>query len=490
MCRQIRQTFVRTLRRAVVTASILAVYPCLQPAAVAAGTSSAPTPANRTYNASASVAAPVDFPTIVERYGPAVVNISAATSDEQTNSAELAPIDQDDPFFAFFKRVVPGSNQDSQGAPPRAMSGIGSGFLISADGLILTTAHVVNHADNLVVKLTDHREFNASILAVDAQSDIALIKIDATKLTALKLGDSSHVRVGEQVLTIGSPYGLENTVTDGIVSATPYTLPDGTDVPFMQTAVVVNPDNSGGPVFNRAGEVIGIDVQIYADPYRSLTFAIPINLAAKLRAQSQVQGKLSHGSLGIDVQDVDPGLAGAFGLSSPAGALIDSTEPGSPAAAGGLKSGDVIVHVDNQAINRASELVDYVFGLQPGTKITVTFLRNRRPVTTTIEIAASEEGNSARQAEGASPNRLGLVAHPIDDDERRANALAAGLVVDGVFGAAANAGIHPGDIVLSVNSTPVNSREQLATLTAKAGKEIALLILRDNTRSFVSVELR
>jgi serine protease Do len=421
-----------------------------------------------------------------------VVNISATASDQQTAPpADLAPIDQDDPFFTFFKRLVPGK-QDYLGPPPRAMWGMGSGFLISSDGLILTTAHVVAHADNLVVKLTDHREFNASVLSVDAQSDIALIKIEATKLTALKLGDSSRVRVGEQVLTIGSPYGFDNTVTAGVVSATPHALPDGTDVPFIQTDVAVTPDNSGGPVFNRAGEVIGIGVQIYADTerYRSLTFAIPINLAAKLRTQMQVQGKLTHGSLGVDVQDVDPGLAGAFGLPRPAGALVNSVEPGTPAAAGGLKAGDVIVHVDNKGIARASELADYVSGLQPGTKATVTVIRNRRPVTTTIVISASEEGASARQADSASPNRLGLVARPLSDDERRANGLPAGLMVDGVFGAAANAGIHPGDIVLSVNGTPVTSREQLATLTARAGKEIALLIVRDNTRSFVSVDLK
>jgi serine protease Do len=491
VCRQIRQTFVCTLRRAVVTGAILAIYPCLQPMAATVGSSNVPTLANRASGVPGSVAAPIDFPAIVERYGPAVVNISATSSDQQADSAELAPIDQDDPFFALVKRVVPGS-QGSEGTPPRAMSGIGSGFLISSDGLILTSAHVVAHADNLVVKLTDHRQFTASILAVDAQSDIALIKIEATKLTALKLGDASRVRVGEQVLTIGSPYGFENTVTAGIVSATPYTLPDGTDVPFMQTAVAVNPDNSGGPVFNRAGEVIGIGVQIYADAqrFRSVTFAIPINLAAKMRTQLQTQGKLGRGSLGVAVQDVDPGLAEAFGLLHPAGALVDSAEPDSPAAAGGIKAGDVIVHVDNKAIERASELVDYVAGLQPGTNITVTAIRDRRPVTTTIEISASKESTSAGHAGGASSNRLGLVAHPLSDDERRDNALPAGLVVDGVFGAAADAGIQPGDIVLSLNGTPVNSREQVATLTAKAGKEVALLILRDNTRSFVSIELR
>ncbi|MEA3119795.1 MAG: serine protease Do [Paraburkholderia sp.] len=491
MCCQIRQTFAYALRRALVTASILAICPCVQPTATAAGSPNAPAPRNRTYSATPSVAAPADFPAVVERYGPAVVNISATASDQQTASAELAPIDQDDPFFAFFKRLMPG-REESQANAPRAMSGIGSGFLISSDGLILTTAHVVDHADNLVVKLTDRREFNASVLAVDAQSDLALIKIEATKLTALKLGDSSRVRVGEQVLAIGSPYGFENTVTAGVVSATPHALPDGTDIPFIQTDVAINPDNSGGPVFNRAGEVIGINVQIYADAerYRSLTFAIPINLAAKLRTRLQVQGRLTHGSLGIDVQDVDPGLAGAFGLSRPSGALVDSVEQGTPAAAGGLKPGDVIVHVDNKAIARASELSDYVSGLQPGTKATVTVIRNRRPVTTTIAISALDESASAHQADGASPNRLGLVAHPLTDDERRANALAAGLVVDGVFGAAANAGIHPGDIVLSVNGTPIMSREQLAALTAKAGKEIALLVLRDNIRSFISVELR
>jgi serine protease Do len=439
----------------------------------------------------------VDFPAIVERYGPAVVNISAAGPDLPAAGGP-APIDPDDPFFAFFKRSMQGT-PDLQGSPPpRAMWGSGSGFIISPDGMILTTAHVVNHTDDITVRLTDHREFKASVVTVDVPTDLAIIKIDATKLTAVKLGDSSRVRVGEPVLTIGAPYGPENTVTAGIVSAGSHALPDGSSFPFLQTDVATNPDNSGGPVFNRAGEVIGIDVQIYADTerYQSLTFAIPINVAAKLRTQMQVQGKVVHGNVGIEMQDVDSGLARAFGLQRAAGALVTSVMPapsagaGGAGGAGGVKPGDVIVRVGDKPVERASDFVEYVAGLEPGTKVPLQLLRNRRPMTATVTVIPSEENMGARQDAGSALERLGLFVRPLGEEERRANAVATGVFIEGVTGAAANAGIRAGDIVLSLNGTPVSSREQLAALAAQSGKELALLILRDNTRSFVSVELK
>jgi serine protease Do len=428
------------------------------------------------------------FPTIVERYGRAVVNVSAAAPDQQTAAANPAPIDPDDPFFVFFRHSV----QDLQGSPPRVRWGAGSGFIISPEGLIVTTAHVVNHADEVTVRLTDRREFRASVLAVDADSDAALIKIDATKLTALKLGDSSRVRVGEQVLAVGSPFAFENTVSAGIVSATPHALTDGSNFPFLQTTVAINPDNSGGPVFNGAGEVIGIDVQIYSDTewHRSLTFAIPINVVAKLRMQSEAQSRVADGALGITVQDVDPGLARAFGLPRPAGALVDAVAPDSPAAAGGLKPGDVIVRIGDKTTDRARDLLDYIAELQPGTNVALELLRNRRPLTMTVKVVASAQSAGTAQNDARAADRLGLAVRPLSDGERQANALAAGLVVNAVSGPAANAGIQPGDIVLALDETPVTSREQLATLAARDGNVVALLILRDNMRSIISVRLR
>jgi serine protease Do len=487
---RIRETLVpRLCRVAVTTASILASYLGLQPTAVAAGSLLAPSPANRMHVALTVAAAPVDFPAIVERYGPAVVNISAVAPDQQTAAANPARLDPDDPFFVFFRHSVP-DMQDLQGSPPRVRWGAGSGFIISPEGLIVTTAHVVNHADEVTVRLTDRREFRASVLAVDADSDAALIKIDATKLTALKLGDSSRVRLSEQVLAVGSPFGFENAVSGGIVSATPHALTDGSNFPFLQTTVAVNPDNSGGPVFNGAGEVIGIDVQIYLDTerYQSLTFAIPINVVAKLRMQSE--GKVAHGALGITVQDVDPGLARAFGLPRPAGALVDAVAPDSPAAAGGLKPGDVIVRIGDKATDRAHDLLDYIAGLPPGTNVALALFRNRRAVMLTVKVVASARSAGTAQDDASAADRLGLAVRPLSEGERQANALAAGLMVDAVFGPAANAGIQPGDIVVALDDTPVSSREQLATLAAQGGNDVALLILRDNIRSIVSVRLR
>ena len=435
MLPRIRETLVpRLCRVAVVTASILVSYLGLQPTAVAAGSLLAPSPANRTHVALAVAAAPVDFPAIVERYGPAVVNISAGAADQQTAAANSARLDPDDPFFVFFRHSVP-DMQDLQGSRPRVRWGAGSGFIISPEGLIVTTAHVVNHANEVTVRLADRREFRASVLAVDADSDAALIKIDATKLTALKLGDSSRVRVGEQVLAAGSPFGFENAVSGGIVSATPHALPGGGNFPFFQTAVAVNPDNSGGPVFNGAGEVIGIDVQIYSDAewHQSLTFAIPINVVAKLRMQSEAQGKVAHGALGITVQDVDPGLARAFGLPRPAGALVDAVAPDSPAAAGGLKPGDVIVRVGDKATDRAHDLLDHIARLPLGTNVALALFRNRRPLTLTVKVVASAQspGTAPAAPSAAAPSEpadMAIVCPVQAKPEMPARAVAEGIV--------------------------------------------------------------
>jgi S1-C subfamily serine protease len=513
-----------------VTTACLAGYLASNANASASRPASAPAPASgsppakekRMTPVNANAGAPMDFPTIVERYGPAVVNIRAIVPEKppaaavpassapaSSAPASAAPasaagansetIDNDDPLYAFFRQAVQQA-QDGQGGTPRAISGVGSGFIVSANGLILTTAHIVDGAEDVTVRLTDRREFKAKVVAVDAQSDVAVIQIDATKLPVVKLGDSTRVRAGEQVLTIGSPDSYQNTVTAGMVSATSRTLADGTTFPFFQTNGALNPDNSGGPVFNRAGEVIGIHVQVYADGdrFQSLTFAIPINMASKVRAQVQAQApaqdKEANGTLGMQVQDIDPGLAGAFGLPRAAGALVIAVEPGSPAATSRLKPGDVIVQVADKPIERGADLADLDTALQPGTKIPVKLIRNRKPMTVTISAAASAQfastGASTSVSDAGPLDQLGLTMHPLTDEERRTTGLPQGLMVDDVSGTGSNAGIKPGDVVLSLNGTLVATQEELASLAAKAGKKAALLIQRNHARSFVTVDLK
>ncbi|HEX7907982.1 MAG TPA: trypsin-like peptidase domain-containing protein [Paraburkholderia sp.] len=483
------RTLARTLFHAAAAAVLITCYACLPPTANAVG--AAPLSAKEKRVLAANASAQVDFPAIVERYGPAVVNISATAPQQQSPQTAPVPIDADDPLLAFVTRMVPRSTA-SQDSSPRAITGAGSGFIVSPDGLILTTAHVVDQATEVTVRLTDRREFKAKVLAVDTQSDVAVIQVDATKLPTVKLGDSSRVRVGESVLTIGSPDSFENTVSAGIVSATSRTLPDGSSFPFFQTDVSNNPDNSGGPLFNRAGEVVGIDVQIYADSDRfpSLTFAIPINLTAKVRSQVLASRAPPPGGLGVEVQDVGAGLAVAFGLPRPAGALINSVAPGTPAAASGLKPGDVILQIGDKTIDRSAELGAAAAELPPGTKTTLRLVRNRKPMTATVMIGAAAESPQARPGEGGATERLGLTMHPLSEDERRARDLPVGLMVDKVDGPAASAGIQPGDIVLSLNGTLVETQADVAALEAKAGKEIAVLIQRDNARSFISVKPR
>ncbi|KWI98596.1 trypsin-like peptidase domain-containing protein [Burkholderia stagnalis] len=495
----VRLTLVRAVLRAALIGGVCAGCPCLQPTAIAA--SSAPPVAKE------KRAAPVDFPAIVERYGAAVVNISVAPPEAQGPApagTSFAALDPDDPLAAFFRRGAP--QPPTPETAPRAMSGGGSGFIVSADGMILTSAHVVDQATDLTVRLTDRREFKATVLTVDPQSDVAVLKIDATKLPVVRLGDSAKVRVGEPVLTIGVPEGTGTTVTAGIVSATARTLPDGGAFPFFQTDIAVNPDNSGGPVFNRAGEVIGIAVQVYtgADRYASLTFAIPIGLAAKVRTQLQTQmqaqrnapASASGNALGVDVQDVGAGLAAAFGLPRPAGALVNAVDPGSPAAAIGVKPGDVIVQLGDKPIGRSAELNDHAAALAPGAKAPLRLIRNRKPMTLTVTGGAAGAGTPAAGTDMAATqpagggDRLGLTMHPLTDDERRSTGLAVGMMVDDVRGPAAAAGIQPGDVVLALNDTLLETPDDIAMLEAKGGKVIAVLIQRNNARKFVSVRAR
>ncbi|WP_322083462.1 trypsin-like peptidase domain-containing protein [Burkholderia sp. BCC1972] len=521
----VRQTLARAVLR---TALIGGVFAGGLPPPASIAATLAPPAAPRALKQrppAAPYAMPVDFPAIVERYGPAVVTIMTALN-QQTGGPSFAILDTDDPLAVFFRRGGPTPVQGAQVPTPdpvlRAVSGSGSGFIVSADGLILTSAHVVDEATDVTVRLTDRREFKATVLAVDPQSDVAVLRVNTTKLPFVRLGDSAKVRAGEPVMTIGAPDGAGNTVTAGIVSATSHQLPDGSAFPFFETDIAPNPDNSGGPVFNRAGDVIGIAVQVYTgnDRYASMTFAIPIAFAAKVRAQLQAQQQAqmqvqqvqvpapdapAGNALGADVQDVGVGLAAAFGLPRPAGALVNGVAPGSPAAAAGLKPGDVIVKLGDKAIGRSAELNDLTAALAPGEKASLRVIRNRAPVMLTIAGVDETAGNApataagmaaakaaARPGPGAGDHgdRLGLTMHALSDDERRSTGLAVGMMVDAVHGPAASAGIQPGDVVLELNDTLLETPEDVPMLEASGGNVIAVLIQRNNARKFVSVRAR
>nr|WP_254213552.1 trypsin-like peptidase domain-containing protein [Burkholderia multivorans] len=351
------------------------------------------------------------FPAIVERYGAAVVTIRTSAFDPQTGEPTFAILDPDDPLAAFFRRGAPPRAQGPQPpAPdtsPRAITGSGSGFIVSPDGAILTSAHVIGDATDATVRLANGREFRATVVAVDPQSDVAVLRIDGARLPYVPIADATRVRAGEPVMTIGAPDGAGNTVTAGIVSATPRRLPDGSAFPFLQTDIAVNPDNSGGPVFDRAGNVVGIAMQVYtgADRYASLTFAIPIALGAKLRAQLQPPAQAARGSganaLGLDVQDVGAGLAAALGLPRASGALVDGVEAGSPAAVAGVRAGDVIVQFGDRPVAGAAELNDLAATLAPGEQAPMRLIRNRAPVVLTVAVN-DDAGANAVGADGVT----------------------------------------------------------------------------------------
>ena len=448
--------------------------------------SAATAPVAATMSAPAGALRP-DFTGIVERNGPAVVNISV-THDVKAEAAapQIQGLDPNSPFFEFF-RQFPGAVP--HGSVPE--HGQGSGFIVSPDGIILTNAHVVDGATEVTVRLTDRREFRAKVLGSDKPSDVAVLKIEATGLPTVKLGSSTNAKVGEWVLAIGSPFGFENSVTSGIVSAKSRSLPDGTYIPFIQTDVAVNPGNSGGPLFNMKGEVIGINAQIFTHSggYQGLSFAVPIDLAVKVKDQLQQYGKVSRGRLGVTIQEVNQQLADSFGLKAPGGALVASVEEDGPAAKAGIKAGDVILRLNGRAISSSAELPAQVADVKPGTNATLEISRNG--ATKEIEVKVGElKGAKVASADSAGQDhgRLGLAVRPLNPEERQ-QAGTKGLVVEQASGPAARAGIQPGDLLLAVNGTSIQSVEQLRALVAKSGKTMALLIQRDDGKIFVPVDL-
>ncbi|WP_024974345.1 DegQ family serine endoprotease [Ralstonia pickettii] len=488
-----RQTLARSAAGLAAVVAVAGGYAYLQKdmisRAVAAPVATATTaPASGV--APVAVAAPMDFSGIVDRYGPAVVNISTTAHAQRTSMQGLPPgMSPDDPFSEFFKRFMP---QMPQQRGDQIVRGLGSGFIVSADGLILTNAHVVDGAQEVNVKLTDRREFKAKVLGVDKQSDVAVLRISAKNLPVVQIGSPANTKVGEPVLAIGSPYGFENTVTAGIVSAKSRSLPDDTYVPFIQTDVAVNPGNSGGPLFNQRGEVIGINSQIYSQTggYQGLSFAVPIDVAMKVEQQLVSTGKVTRGRLGIAVQEVDQSLADSFKLPKPEGALVNSVEDGGPAAKAGLQPGDVILQIGDARIDRSGDLPEQVADIKPGSTVPLQIIRQGEPTTLTVTVGAAKDAKVA-SSEKAAPDqgRLGLAVRPLQPEEKRQNGLPGGLVVMDVTGPSAKVGIQPGDVILSLNGTPVSSVQELRTLVDRAGKHVALLVQRDDTKIFVPVDL-
>lgn len=432
-----------------------------------------------------------DFAKLVEDNGKAVVSITMskkapARKAFQGRNPSRDQLDQLRRFgFPFPPDFFGGEEMMPERAPRK---GQGSGFIISKDGLIFTNHHVVDGADEIKVRLTDGREFNAKVLGSDAKTDIAVIKIDAKDLPVVKIGDSNKVRVGEWVAAIGAPFGLENTVTSGIVSAKSRNLPSDQFVPFIQTDAAVNPGNSGGPLFNMNGEVIGINSQIFSTSggFMGLSFAIPIDLAMQIKDDLVRDGHVKRGKLGVMIQSMSPELAKSFGLDNAKGALIAQIEEGSAAQKGGLEEGDIVLEFAGKKIESSGDLSRAVASAKPNSKNDVKVLREGKEKTITVTLDDATDKTAQAQA-AENKGRLGVAVRPLNDEEKKI--FKDGLYVEQATGAAAEAGIQSGDIILSVAGKRLKNFEQLKDAVAKAKDTLALQIARNGNRNFVVVKL-
>lgn len=478
------------------TAAWLAVlFPlaaCSQPAssgAAAPRTESAPAAAP----ASGPVVALPDFSALVEKEGPAVVNISTTQKIRGRAFPGFPGLDPDDPFYDFFRRFMPPVPNGPQEFETHSL---GSGFIISPDGYILTNAHVVDNATEVVVKLTDKRTFKAKIVGKDRRTDVALLKIDAKNLPTVPIGDPNKLKVGEWVVAIGSPYGFENSVTAGIVSAKGRNLPGDGYVPFIQTDVAVNPGNSGGPLFNMRGEVVGINAQIYSRTggYMGLSFAIPIDVAMDVANQLKGTGKVSRGKLGVVIQEVTPDLAASFGLKEAKGAVVAQVEPGSAAEKAGIQPGDVILKFDGKEVADSTTLPRMVGAVKPGTRVKVEVWRDRRAKELTLTLGEWDESSAAAEEsadQGEKTGRLGVAVTNLSAQQKARLKVSHGVLVQSVSGPAERAGVQPGDVILAVNSEPVRDVDHFAKLMKQneGAKVLALLLQRGDRRLFVPVRV-
>jgi serine protease Do len=442
-----------------------------------------------------------DFTELAEKQGPAVVNISTTQVLKSERFNHPFPLDEDDPAFDFFRRFMP---RQMPGMPKEFKSeSLGSGFIISSDGYVLTNAHVVDAADEVLVRLTDKREFKAKVIGADKKADVALIKIEASGLPVVKLGDPNRLRVGEWVVAIGAPFGFDNSVTAGIVSAKGRSLPQENYVPFIQTDVAINPGNSGGPLFNMKGEVIGVNSQIYSRSggYMGLSFAIPIDLAMEVQSQLRSSGRVSRGRIGVVIQEVTKELADSFGLAKPQGALVASVEKGSPADKGGIETGDVILKFDGKAVNQSADLPRMVGSTKPGTRSQVQVWRKGAARDMTVAVAEIPDEKTAGHASkrgkdsgGGTPNKLGLVLSELTAEQKSQLGVDHGLIVEDVRGGAMRNDLRPGDVILAMISkgvqTDIKTADQFNGLLAKFDKTsaITLLVRRGDSQTFITIK--
>ncbi|RXZ42819.1 DegQ family serine endoprotease [Crenobacter cavernae] len=442
-----------------------------------------------------------DFTQLVEREGPAVVNIQA-NKLEQTAQNELPfPIPEDDPLYDFFRRFIP--NPNAPGGAPQEPQGsesvsFGSGFIISQDGYILTNAHVVSGGSQIKVMMTDKREMNAKLVGLDKRTDVAVLKIEASGLPTVKIGNPAGLKVGEWVAAIGAPFGFENTVTAGIVSAKGRSLPDENYVPFIQTDVAINPGNSGGPLFNLKGEVVGINSQIYSRSggFMGISFAIPIDIAIGVSDQIKAKGKVSRGQLGVHIQEVTQELAQSFGLDKPRGALVVNVEPNGPAAKSGLQIGDIIVTLNDKPVDSSKDLPVMIGALQPGTKVKLGVWRKGKAAA--VEVQLGELSGEAQPTPQPTPQgnqqsyqfgKLGLTLAELSTEQRDELGVRGGLLIQKAQGPAARAGLQHGDVIIGVNQAQITDLKSFEKAINAAGKNIALLVRRQETTLFVPLRI-
>jgi serine protease Do len=430
-----------------------------------------------------------DFVQLVEKYGKGVVNISTVREARVVEGAD--PFGFDERHAEIFRRF--GFPFPFGGGPRQEPErrGTGSGFIISADGLILTNHHVVEGADEIKVRLTDNREFTGKVLGSDAKTDIAVVKIDAKDLPYLTMGNSDELKVGEWVAAIGSPFGLDNTVTSGIVSAKSRKLPSDQYVPFIQTDVAVNPGNSGGPLFNMKGEVVGINSQIFSTSggFMGLSFAIPSNLAMQIKDQLVKNGKVTRGRIGVVIQSVTQDLAESFGMKTPKGAIVSQVEKDGPAAKAGLQEGDIITAVNGKAIDDSVDMPVIIGSMAPGSIAKLSIIRNNKDMTLDVKVEeAPNESASSNASKTAAANKLGVTVRPLNDEEK-AKAETEGLLVTESTGAARKAGIREGDIIVNVNGVKIKKTDDLARVLEK-NKNLRVLVQRRDGRIFIPVRLK
>ncbi len=431
-----------------------------------------------------------DFTELYEKQGPAVVSIDVTQKVRQRGMPEIS---EDDPFYEFFRRFgqIPRRDREFQA------QSVGSGFIVGEDGYIITNAHVVDAADEVNVKLSDKREFKAKVVGADRRTDVAVLKIDATRLPTVTVGDANKLRVGEWVVAIGKPFGLENTMTAGIVSAKGRDLPQENLVPFIQTDVAINPGNSGGPLFNMNGEVVGINSLIFSRTggYMGLAFAIPIDVAMNVVQQIREKGRVTRGRIGVQIQEVTRETAEAFGLAQPTGALVNSVVKGGPADKGGVQAGDIILKVNGRDVESSAELPRVITMIRPGTTITLTVWRKGAPTDIKVVVDELKEDGDERGQRGAAPakpepNRMGLIVSDLTEEQKRELGVKNGVVVEEIpRGTRAN--IQVGDVILEVVSqgvtTEIRSREQLERLLAKLDKNTSVTLkLRRGDNQFYS----